>query len=97
MLQHWASEGKFYTGGFVLCNFIEPVTFAHCVLYILEISHWADILIHVETFRTFTARHTARYNYIYIGKFGLLNSRGLASLAINFAAEKLDDQIKQDN
>ena len=28
MLQHWASEGEFYVGGFVLRNFIEPVTFA---------------------------------------------------------------------
>ena len=28
----WASEGEFYTGGFVLRNFIEPVTFAHCAV-----------------------------------------------------------------
>ena len=25
MLQHWANEGKFYTGGFVLPTFIGPV------------------------------------------------------------------------
>ena len=25
MLQHWVSEGEFYTGGFVLLTFIEPV------------------------------------------------------------------------
>ena len=34
MLQHWASEGEFYTGGFVLRQFIESVTFAHCMFYI---------------------------------------------------------------
>ena len=26
MLQHWATEGEFYIGGFVLRNFIEPDT-----------------------------------------------------------------------
>ena len=33
MPQHWASKGEFYTGVFVLCNFIEPVTFLRCVVY----------------------------------------------------------------
>ena len=28
MLQHWASEGEFYIGGFVLLTFIEPVRLA---------------------------------------------------------------------
>ena len=40
---------------------IHSATFEHCALYICiaqeEISHWADISIHVETFRTFMARH----------------------------------------
>ena len=27
MLQHWASEGEFYIGGFLLHNFIEPAMF----------------------------------------------------------------------
>ena len=31
MLQHWASEGEFYTGGFVLHIFIELVMFVLCV------------------------------------------------------------------
>ena len=31
MLQHWESEGEFYIGCFVLCQFIELVTFARCV------------------------------------------------------------------
>ena len=30
-MQHWANEGEFHTGGFVLCNFIEPVTLTCCV------------------------------------------------------------------
>ena len=30
MLQHRASEGEFHIGDFVLCQFIEPVTFARC-------------------------------------------------------------------
>ena len=48
----------FYIGGrgFV-CQIIEPVTFARLYLH-CGISHWADIKIHVETFRTFTARRT---------------------------------------
>ena len=29
--KHRASEGVFYIGGCVLCQFIEPVTFARCV------------------------------------------------------------------
>ena len=32
MLQHWANEGEFYTCGFVLLKFIEPVTFVHCTV-----------------------------------------------------------------
>ena len=32
MLQHWVSEGEFYTGGFVLRNFTELVTFVCSVL-----------------------------------------------------------------
>ena len=28
MLQHWASESEFYTGGFVQLNFIESVRLA---------------------------------------------------------------------
>ena len=32
MLQHWASEGEFYIGGFVLLKFIELVT--SCILYL---------------------------------------------------------------
>ena len=36
MLQHWASERKFYIGGStLLCKFIEPVTFARCAYSIL--------------------------------------------------------------
>ena len=34
MLQYWPSEGKFYTGGFGLRKFIEPVKFVHCAFYI---------------------------------------------------------------
>ena len=30
MLQHWASEGEFYIGGFVLLKFIELIIFACC-------------------------------------------------------------------
>ena len=32
MLHHWVSEGEFYIGGFVLCNFIEPIMFVCCML-----------------------------------------------------------------
>ena len=49
MLQNWASEGDFYTSGFVLSNVIEPVTFECCTFYICialeEISHLVDIYI----------------------------------------------------
>ena len=38
MLQHWASEGEFYTGSFVLHNFIESVTFASCTLTLLNLN-----------------------------------------------------------
>ena len=34
MLQHWASEGEFYIGGFVLLKFIEPIIII-CMLHVL--------------------------------------------------------------
>ena len=37
MLQRWANEREFYIGGSTLfCQFIEPVTFAHCA-FIFEL------------------------------------------------------------
>ena len=57
----------FYIGGrrFV-CQIIEPVTFVRLYLH-CGILHWADIYIHVETFRTFTADVRPEiYIYIYI-------------------------------
>ena len=32
MLQHWASDDKFYVGNFVSGNFTEPIMFACCML-----------------------------------------------------------------
>ena len=68
MLQHRASEGEFYIGGFVLRNVIEPVTFARCVL---------TSLYNLNKLVTFACRAWAPgtrltyayiiiYNYIYI-------------------------------
>ena len=58
MLQHWASEGEFYIGGFVLLKLIEPIIII-CMLHILCLycikkkKHIGWIFT-VDTLRTFT-------------------------------------------
>ena len=57
MMQHWANEREFYIGGStLLCQFIEPLTFAHCVfIFALRNIALRGYLDTLETFRTFTA------------------------------------------
>ena len=45
------SKGEFYIDGFVLCQFIEPVTFAHCTfifaLRIITLGGYLDTRINI--------------------------------------------------
>ena len=75
----------FFIGGrgCVLCQIIEPVTFARLYLH-CGISHWADIYIHVETFKNIYGMTVDLiYIDIYIVKFRIIeHTRKLALLAI---------------
>ena len=61
--KHRASEGVFYIGGrgCVLCQIIEPVTFAHCtfIFALRNIALGGFLDTHrTINFRTFTVRRT---------------------------------------
>ena len=72
--KHRASEGVFYIGGCgcVLCQFIEPVTFARCVLLFalrnIALGEYLDTRRNIKNIygMTYGLKKKKKYIYIYI-------------------------------